>query len=215
MGRAWGRAWHGGDPYPSDLGLATADRRPEPVSPERAPRYDPRVGTPRRLTVLSLGLSFLFAVSARPGFSADPGADEPIKQIDRKKVVGPPVLDERASEGIYVWLEDGCFQLAAVTDLPFGSRKRRTKTFTIHVSSTMPITEDAGAFKKTGGKTGAGGNTWIAEVVAGPEPERRQFKTEGEITILEVHAEGKKGPLPIYVGPLAKRAAAGVKIGRY
>lgn len=137
-------------------------------------------------------------------------AEEPLKKIDRMKLVGPPVLDDTTAPGLYLWIEDGWFQLAAVTDLPFGTKKRRLKTYAITVSSTKPITEKLGGFKRAGGsETG-----FTAHVAVGAHPERGRFKTEGEVVISNVETE-QGHSVPIFVGPLAKRAATSVRIGRF
>jgi hypothetical protein len=154
------------------------------------------------LLPLLLELSFV-------GLGTPAGADNRIHKIDRTKVVGPPVLDDTAAEGVYIWLEDGWFQLAAVTNLPFGTKKKRTKTYTLSVASTQPIQEKLGRFKKTGGREKA----ISLRVVVGPRAERGMFKTEGDITVSVVEVAGR--PAALYVGPLSKRAASTVKIGRF
>jgi hypothetical protein len=152
--------------------------------------------------VLAAALPLIF-------FTAPAPAEEPIHKIDRAKVVGPPVLDDTTPEGVYVWLEDGWFQLAAVTNLPFGAKKQRTRTYALSFTSTGAMTEKLGAFKKTGGKE----RSLRLQVAVGPRPERGQVKTEGEVTISEVKVDGQ--PASLFVGPLSKLAAGTVKIGRY
>jgi hypothetical protein len=136
-------------------------------------------------------------------------ADEPLKKIDRAKVVGPPVLDASAEAGVYVWLEEGWYQIAAVTNLPFGTQKRMTKTYKVAISSTKEITDKLGSFKKERG----GSKDMKLSVTVGATAERAQFKTEGDVTVSGA-VEGKH-TIPIFVGPLSKRGAAAVRIGRF
>lgn len=145
-------------------------------------------------------LALLFVVLA---------ADPPIDKIDRARVVGPPVLDKTAKEGVYVWLEDGWYHVAVQTDLPFGTKKKRTKTFTLSFASTKPITAKLGSFKRTGGSDG----DLDLRVVVGPEPEIAKFQTEGDISVSR--ASTGRARAQIFVGPLAKEAAPSVKIGRF
>lgn len=135
--------------------------------------------------------------------------DEPLKKIDRARVVGPPVLDASAAAGIYVWLEEGWYQIAAVTNLPYGTQKRMTKTYKVAISSTKEISDKLGSFKKERG----GQKDMKLSVTVGATAERAQFKTDGDITVSGA-LEGKRA-IPIFVGPLSKRAAATVHIGRF
>lgn len=152
--------------------------------------------------VLALSLWPLFARGAEPA---------PLKKVDRMRVVGPPVLDATAAEGVYFWLEDGWYYLGATTTLPFGVKKAPHKTMRVHLAFAEDVTaEELGPFKKDDG----GERFLELEVVVGAHPERGRFKTEGTVTIQEAKLEGG-GAVPIFVGPLAKRAAAGVRIGRF
>lgn len=161
-----------------------------------------------RVAVLA-ALSVVLAVAASAGAEGD-RARPPVRRIDRMRVVGTPVLDRSTSPGIYVWLEDGWFQLAAVTDLPFGTKKRRTRTYRVRISSTKPIQEKLGNFQRRGGK---GDKELELEVVVGANPERAQVRTDGEITVSHAVVDG--ADLAVYVGPAAKPAAPEVRIGRY
>ena len=137
-------------------------------------------------------------------------ADEPIKKIDRMRIVGDPVLDQTTAEGLHVWLQDGWYHIAAVTELPFGTKKKISKTFTVRIASSEPITTDLGAFKKVRG----GDQQVELRVTVGPRPEQTRFKTDGEVTISgAVDARGKA--VPIMIGPAARRAASSVRIGKY
>jgi hypothetical protein len=153
--------------------------------------------------------AMLFAglIFSRATYAAD---DEPIKKIDRMRIVGDPVLDQTAAEGLHVWLQDGWYHIAAVTELPFGTKKKVAKTFSVRIASSEPITTDLGAFKKVRG----GDQQVELKVTVGPRPEQTRFKTDGEVTISgAVDARGKA--VPIMVGPAARRAASTVRIGKY
>jgi hypothetical protein len=156
------------------------------------------------LQVLALTGGLLALATAAPA-----AEDEPVKKIDRAKVVGPPVLDGSGPAGFYIWLEDGWYQLAAVTNLPFGTKKRMTRTYHVAIASTKDLTEKLGAFKK---ESGAQREIKLT-VVVGATVERARFKTDGDVTI-SAAADGNRA-LPIYVGPLSKRGAATVRIGRF
>src|SRR4026208_1219207 len=64
----------------------------------------------------------------------------PLKRVDRMLAVGAPVLGEKANEGVYVWLEDGWFNLAAV------SRSNGRKSMGATVRSTKKIQKAEGDF---------------------------------------------------------------------
>jgi hypothetical protein len=118
-----------------------------------------------------------------------------LKKVDRKKVVGAPVLDAKAAEGIYVWLEDGWFNVAAIA-------RGETKPMTVRLRSSKSLKDAEGEFTI---KKSEGGLSFSASV--GEIPVRSRFKTEGELTV--------NSSQPLFVGPLSEKAAATVSIGRY
>jgi hypothetical protein len=122
--------------------------------------------------------------------------EPPLKKVDRTKAVGAPVLDEKAPEGIHVWLEDGWFHVAAV------SRAKRKRTMTVSVRSSKKIDKTEGDFSARAQSRGVNFSASVGEV-----PVKSRFKTEGEITVSTNH--------PLFVGPLSKRAASSLSIGRY
>jgi hypothetical protein len=155
-----------------------------------------------------LEVGFLTLALAGPSVPAAAAEDEPIKAIDRARVVGPPVLDTSAAAGIYIWLEDGWYQVAAVTSLPFGTKERVTRTYKVAISSTKDIADKLGNFKREG----KGQKQMKLIVDVGANPERAQFQTEGDITISG--ASDGHDAIPIFVGPLSRRGAPAVKIAR-
>lgn len=161
------------------------------------------------------GLVLAFtALPAAPAVGADPAAPErPLERIDRMRVVGRPVLDQTSKQGLYIWLEDGSFHVAAVTNLPIGTKKKLTRTFTVTLSSTGPIEASA---RSLGGLTRVGGDdsTLVLRAVVGPEPELGSFRTTGDVTVFGA-AIAQEREAPLFVGPLARPAASGVRIGRF
>lgn len=121
-------------------------------------------------------------------------AARPIAKIDRAKVVGAPVLDEKALPGVYVWLEDGWFNVALLAN-----PKHR---ITVRASSTKAIDRVEGELAKD-----RDGRKLVLSGMAGKVPTRSRFKTEGQLTVT--------ADFPIFVGPLSKPAAKTVEIGRY
>jgi hypothetical protein len=124
-------------------------------------------------------------------------SEPPLKRVDRTKAVGAPVLDEKTKEGVYVWLEDGWFNVAVVAHPKKGKR-----SMTVTVRSTKKIQNTEGDFRAD---VRSNGVTFRAAV--GQLPVKGRFKTEGEITVSASHA--------LFVGPLSKRAASTMTIGRY
>lgn len=125
------------------------------------------------------------------------GKEAPVRRLDRTKVVGAPVLDEKAKPGVYVWVEDGWFQVAAVPKK--GARKTRVK---VRVDATSKIAKVRGDFSVRRARSGL-----LMTAAVGSVPVKGRFETSGDVTI---SADER-----IFVGPLAKRAAKSVTIGRY
>lgn len=125
------------------------------------------------------------------------------------RIVGTPVLAQ-ASRGIHVWLEDGWYRIAAVSALPVGGAKKRTRSFSVTVHSTKTLENvDLYQWRRISG----GEDSISMRVSAGPDPEIMRFKSDGELTISHAAVEGEEAP--IYVGPVSKPAASVVRIGRY
>ena len=122
--------------------------------------------------------------------------DAPLKKVDRTMAVGAPVLDEKTQEGIYVWLEDGWFNVAAV------SRARSKRSMSVAFRATKKIEKTEGDFTKRDQSGGINLSASVGEVAV-----KGRFKTEGEVTVKTTH--------PLYIGPLSKKAASTVSIGRY
>jgi hypothetical protein len=126
-----------------------------------------------------------------------PSKEAPVRKLDRTKAVGAPVLDEKAAEGIYVWLEDGWFNVAAVAH-----PKKRKKQMSVTVRASKSIDKAEGDFAR---RAQGGGIAFRAPV--GALPVKGRFKTDGEITVSTAHA--------LFVGPLSRKAASPLSIGRY
>jgi hypothetical protein len=121
----------------------------------------------------------------------------PLKRVDRMMAVGAPVLDENASEGVYVWLEDGWFNVAAVS-----RSKGKRKSMSVSVRSTKKIQKAEGDFTARESDGGLSLSASVGGVVV-----KGRFRTEGDITVTTPHG--------LFVGPLSKPAASPVSIGRY
>lgn len=127
-----------------------------------------------------------------------------IDKIDRTRAVGAPVLDDDARPGLYVWVEDGAFQLAAVPPRDGKSKRRRSASFAAHFVSTERVTtKRADDFVVRGGGKSVQLSTRSSQITRGA------FVTDGDVTIT-----ASKG-VPLFVGPLAKRAARTLRIGRF
>ncbi len=121
----------------------------------------------------------------------------PIKRVDRTKAVGAPVLDDKTPEGIYVWLEDGWFNVAAVA-----REKKSRRAMSVNFKSTKKIEAVEGSFRAQPRANAVSLSATVGEVAV-----KSRFKTEGEVTVSTTH--------PLYVGPLSNRAASTLSIGRY
>ena len=128
----------------------------------------------------------------------------PIRKVDRMRVVGGPVFELDARPGIYVWVENGFFQVAAVG----GARSRRTLRVKLETSAAITSSE-LGDFRAMS----VGRQRLVLEARVEKVPARARFKTQGELVV----SDARMGPrtVSIYVGPLGERAAARVRIGRY
>ncbi len=122
----------------------------------------------------------------------------PIAKLDRMRAVGAPVLDQEPSKGVYVWLEDGWFHVAAAS-----GKKRGKNTFRVTLSSTKPIKADPLDFRRVM----SGTNRITLEARVGQVVAKGRIKTEGNISVSAPHA--------LFVGPLSQRASNGVRIGRF
>jgi hypothetical protein len=135
-------------------------------------------------------LALLVAIAAAPTKS-----DGPLTKIKRAKVVGAPLLDLESEEGIYVWMENDGFHVAAV------SRAQKNQEMLVEVRSKKKITHVDGTFAVTAGANSLRLRAWV-----GPLPVRGRFKSDGEVTVRSAHQ--------IFVGPYAKKAASTVAISR-
>jgi len=120
-------------------------------------------------------------------------------------VVGAPVLDDAAKKGVYVWVEDRALQLAAHP----GKNKRGV--FRVRVRGTRPLVLDGlGDFKVVGRR---GDTDVVLQARARGVVARGKVSCAGDITVSDA-SSGSRGAR-LFVGPLAKRAAKGVVIGRF
>src|SRR5262245_20083196 len=118
--------------------------------------------------------------------AATPAVEPPLKKVDRTKAVGAPVFDDKTSEGIHIWLEDGWFNVAAV------SRSQKKRTMSVNIRSTKKIEKSEGDFSAR-----AQSNSLTLSAPVGEVPVKGRFKTEGNVTVTVSH--------PLFVGPLSKK----------
>lgn len=157
-------------------------------------------GAMRLWAILAVALAF------GAGFAR---GEDKLSKIDRSRVIGTPVL-ESAPRGIHVWLEDGWYRVAAVSALPVGSQKKMRRSFGVTVRSTKVIKAiELDEWKRSGGTE----QILVLRVSAGPEPEIMRFKTDGDLMISAATME--EAGVAIFLGPLSKRAASTVTVGRY
>ncbi len=131
---------------------------------------------------------------------AAPAKEAPVKRLDWTKAVGAPVLDEKTNEGVYVWIEDGWFNVAAVAR-PEGKAKAK-RPVSVNIRSTKKLGKHEGDFAVRPAGNGVVLSALVGEVVV-----KGRFQTDGEITVTTRQ--------PLYVGPLSKRTLGTVTIGRY
>lgn len=160
----------------------------------------------RRFILLIAAGIFASAAGAGPAEAKKgPKKPRPVQRLDRTRAVGAPVLDEKAKPGIYVWLEDGAFRVAAV---PFEKKRRDNYVVKLRGSKKLKVVP-RGDFAARGG-----GKSVTLRVRAKEEVAKSAVETEGDLEIYGARSgSGKR--LAIFVGPLAKRAASSVRIGRF
>ncbi|MEL7368067.1 MAG: hypothetical protein AAFN74_04075 [Myxococcota bacterium] len=127
-----------------------------------------------------------------------PMQSRPLRRVDRAHVVGAPVLNDDARPGVYVWREDGRFQFAVV-----GTRS--VVQFQVRVSQAVTEAEQDGLrWRQKQSKH------WVARSRGGG---RGSLRSRGGIKIGRAQVDGQR--LPIFLGPLAYRAASTVEIGMF
>src|SRR5262252_10244830 len=105
----------------------------------------------------------LLAISSAPTKS-----DGPLTRIERKRVIGAPLLDLETDEGFYVWLgQDGWFNVAAV------SRAEKNQEMRVQIRSTKKFLRVEGAFAVNSSANGLNLHAWV-----GPLPVKGRFKTD-------------------------------------
>ncbi len=161
----------------------------------------------RFILLIAAGILASAGLSGPAHAKKAPKKARPIERLDRTRAVGAPVLDDAAKAGVYVWIEDGEYRFAAV---PHDKKRPRNETYVVKVSASKDVkTKALGDFAKAGA-----GRSFALRARVKNEVARGAIETDGNVTVSGAHvASGKR--LPIFVGPLAKRAAATVTIGRF
>jgi hypothetical protein len=122
-------------------------------------------------------------------------SNAPLTRIDRAKAVGAPLLDLETEEGIYIWLQDGWFNIAAV------SRAEKNIEMRVQVRSTKKLTHVEGPFAVKALANSLSLRAWV-----GPLPVKGRFKSDGQVTVSSTHQ--------LFVGPYSRKAASSLSIGR-
>lgn len=139
------------------------------------------------------------------GADAKTKSKKPLERIDRMWVVGAPALDGKPAPGVYVWVEDGRFRFAVP---PGRSSKPRFYQWTLRSTQSLKLAPGGeckvGARSARGLVLAAGSTSAVVECAV---------ETAGDLSISRVKV-GKKAA-SLYVGPLARRAASTLEIGRY
>lgn len=139
------------------------------------------------------------------GVSTAVAADRPVRRMDRMWAVGAPVIDDRAQAGVYVWLEERALQLAAFPGL--GGRG----VFRVRVTGTRPLVLDGlGDFKVVGRR---GDRDVVLQARTKGRAARGKVSCDGDVSFTDV-TRGRNST-SLWVGPLAKRGAKRVVIGRF
>lgn len=159
---------------------------------------------------LSLAMSMSLAASA---FAAD---EPPIKRQDVMRIVGRPVLDaETTPEGVFAYLHQGKLHLAAVARREDLARGKKS-VYQLRVSlDKAPSAVELGGFSRQ--KQKGAKETWLLTVHVGKRAQKMSFKVDGEVILSEarVGTGGRSAPAPLLLGPLGRRAAGTVSLGRY
>jgi hypothetical protein len=124
-----------------------------------------------------------------------PKSNAPLTRINRTKAVGAPLLDLETDEGIYVWMQNGWFNVAAV------SRAQKNQEMRVQVRSTKKIVGVEGAFAVDALPKSLALRAWV-----GPLPVKGRFKSDGQVTVSSTH--------PLFVGPYSRKAGSSISIHR-
>jgi hypothetical protein len=151
-----------------------------------------------RLAALAAAAVLLFVSVA---FAKGPS----VRKMDRMWAVGAPVLEASAMRGVYAWVEDGALQLAA-----WPGTKNKKSTFRLRIEGTRALSlSGLGDFKVVSKlPTGV-----ILQVTRRTRMARGKIGCKGDLTISEVTRGARRESL--FVGPLSKRGAKSVTIGRF
>lgn len=152
--------------------------------------------------VLALLIALLIALG--PEVSRAEAPQAPVRRVDRMWAVGAPVLDASAKVGVYAWVEDKALQLAAH---PGDGRG----VFRVRVRGTRPLElEGLGDFEVVGRR---GDRDVVLQARTKGRTARGKVACNGDLTVTDA-TRGRRGAR-LFVGPLAKRAAKRLVIGRF
>lgn len=146
---------------------------------------------------MARGVWLLFAAAAL-------GAAPPVGRIDRMWVIGEPALDGEPKPGVYAWIDRGQVAFAVA---PRRDGRLRVFQWTVQAADVELVPE---------GDCKVGARSARALVlVARPvrSVARCRVEAKGEVTLRRFRV-GRRAA-PAFVGPLARRAARVVRIGRY
>lgn len=162
---------------------------------------------------LLLAAAVAAVLPATLGLAADEG---PVRKIDVMRIVGRPVLDaESAPEGLYLYLHQGKLHLAAVARKEDLSRGKKS-TYQLRLNmDKAPASVQLGAYQRQ--KQKGSKESWLLTVHVGKRPQTMSFAFDGEVEVSDarVGTGGRTAAAPILLGPLGRRAASSVSLGRY
>lgn len=133
------------------------------------------------------------------------GSKRPIQKIDRMWLVGHPALDLESPEGIYAYVYDGKIAFDIV---PKGDGRVRIYQWTLRADAPLDLAEGGDCKLAVKKRTALVLVARPVEAIA-----RCAVLTEGELTVEKAKVGRRRAA--VYLGPLARRAAARVRIGRY
>lgn len=166
------------------------------------------------MRVQSIGLGLFIALLSASSLLA--AEEEPLRKVDLMRIVGRPVLDaESTPEGLYVYLHQGRVHIGAKARQEDLARGKKSSYQLRITTEKPPIGLDLGTFTRQRLKGGKDTSLFVVHV--GKRPQRMSFKFEGELVVSDarVGAGGRTTAAPILLGPLGRRGASAVTLGRY
>ncbi len=142
--------------------------------------------------------------------------DAPLRKVDLMRIVGRPVLDaDTTAEGLFVYLHQGRLFIAATARKDDIARGKKS-TYQLRLTTEKTPTQvELGAFSRQ--KARGSKETWLLSIHVGKRAQKMSLKVDAEVVISDVRvgAGGRTSAAPILLGPLGRRGATSVSLGRY